>query len=84
MNMQKTLSSLDSKNKEKYEKWAEYEREVRPLKQNKVVSNSPIYAQFKKYFELGTKMKEMFNKKKTKSSRIKMKDFDKVCKDAEG
>ena len=78
VNMQKTLSSLDPKNKEKYENWVEYEKEIRPFKQNRVVSNSPIYSQFKEYFELGTKMKEVFNKKKNKSSRVKMKDFDKV------
>lgn len=80
--IQKVIANAEKGTKLTYEKWVEFDKQIRNFKSTGIISTSGIYKQFKSAFEKGTKVKDVMNKKKSKASRVSLQNLETFCDEA--
>ena len=80
--VQHLFKESSSGRKLKFNQWIEYEKQIKNVAKIKIVSSSSIYRRFKEAFDMGTKMQDLYNKKKSKAARIKIDELEQVIQES--
>ena len=66
----------------KYDKWVEFDKQIKNIAKIKIISSSSLYRKFKETYDMGTKMQDLYTKKKSKTSRIKLEEMEHFIEEA--
>lgn len=82
LKVQKIFKEASSGKKQKFEVWTELDKQIKSISKSKLIISSSLYKRFKDTYEMGVKMQDLFNKKKSKSARVKIEELEQVTEDA--